>query len=213
MRPELAPNMLLAAYATGIVPMADEDGQLVWLAPDLRAIIELDAFKVSRSLRSTVRRAVFRVTVNEAFSSVIEACADRSEGTWISPEIKKAYTGLHELGYAHSVEAWAAEELVGGLYGVSLGGAFFGESMFQRRRDASKVALVHLVECLRDRGFVLLDVQFMTDHLKRFGAVEIPRDTYEQRLEKAIRLPVAFAGASASSSATEASGSDGGSAP
>ena len=189
MRADLAPEILLAAYATGIFPMADDGGEIHWLAPDPRAIIELDRFKVSRSLRTVTRRGVFAITFNQAFSEVIQACADREEGTWISPAIKEAYSRLHRLRFAHSVEAWKDEQLVGGLYGVAVGGAFFGESMFHRVTDASKVALVHLVKRMRERKYVLLDVQFMTEHLRRFGAVEIPRDRYEQRLRRAIQLP------------------------
>ena len=188
MRPDLAPEKLLAAYSVGIFPMADDEGAIHWLAPDPRALLELDKFKVSRSLRSVRRRGEFSVTINRAFDGVIEACADRAEGTWISNEMRDAYRTLHRLGFAHSVEAWRGEQLAGGLYGVALGGAFFGESMFHHVSDASKVALIHLIERLRDRGFVLLDVQFMTEHLRRFGAVEIPRAEYERRLTHAVRL-------------------------
>ena len=186
MHPDLVPETLLAAYASGIFPMADEKGELFWLAPDPRAIIELDGLEVSRSLRSVVRRNVFEITFNRSFDRVIEACARRDEGTWISDDIREAYTELHGLGFAHSVEAWKNEELVGGLYGVTIGGAFFGESMFHRQPEASKVALVHLVERMRERAFTLLDVQFMTDHLRRFGAIEIPKTDYERRLKEAL---------------------------
>ena len=192
MRSPLAPERLLAAYAAGIFPMADEGGKIHWLAPDPRAIIDLDAFKSSRSLRSLRRRGVFTVTINRAFAEVIEACADRPDGTWISPDIRKAYCELHRLGYAHSVEAWKGEHLAGGLYGVAIGGAFFGESMFHRVTDASKVALMVLVERMRERGFTLLDVQFMTEHLRQFGAVEIPRVEYERRLREAVQRPRSF---------------------
>ncbi len=172
--------------------MADEAGRIHWLAPDPRAIIELNAFKVSRSLRAVRRRRVFRVTINSAFEEMTEACAERPEGTWISKEIKAAYTLLHRLGHAHSVEAWKEDELVGGLYGVTIGGAFFGESMFHRVTDASKVALTVLVERMRDRGYSLLDIQFMTEHLRQFGAREIPRREYERRLGAAVRQPCSF---------------------
>lgn len=172
--------------------MADENGELFWLAPDPRAIIPLDRFKVSRSLRSTVRRNVFEMTVNRAFDRVLEACAERDEGTWISDEIKEAYTTLHHMGFAHSVEAWKGDELAGGLYGVAIGGAFFGESMFYRKRNASKVALVYLVERMRDRGFTLLDVQFINDHLRRCGAVEIPKAEYDRRLTEALAANTGF---------------------
>ncbi len=192
MHPELAPANLLAAYASGIFPMADDDGRLLWFAPDPRAIIELDGLIVSRSLRSAARRGVFEVTVNRAFPEVIAACADRSEGTWISAQIHEAYTGLHRLGFAHSVECWRDGQLAGGLYGVSIGGAFFGESMFHRASDASKVALLHLVDRMRARGLELLDVQFVTDHLARLGAVEIARAEYERRLRRVIVLPCRF---------------------
>ncbi len=186
MRLDLTPKSLLTAYANGIFPMADEDGEILWLTPDRRAILELDAFKIPRSLRAVLRRGRFTVTVNRAFAEVIAGCADRPDGTWISPAIHKAYTKLYRLGFAHSVEAWQEDTLAGGLYGVAIGGAFFGESMFHRVPEASKVALVCLVERLRRRGFRLLDVQFQNPHLRRFGAVEIPRRDYERRLRDAI---------------------------
>ncbi len=189
---ELQPDALLSAYASGIFPMGDDRGEIRWYAPDPRAIIELDGLVVSRSLRTAVRRGVYRVTFNRAFGKVMRACADREDGTWISAEIVAAYTLLHRYGFAHSVEAWEGDALVGGLYGVSLGGAFFGESMFHRATDASKVALVHLVRRMQERGFVLLDVQFMTDHLRSLGATEVPRAEYEQRLGAAIELNCAF---------------------
>ena len=172
--------------------MAGEERQLHWLSPDPRCILEFDSLKVSRSLRAILRRNVYQVSVNRAFDRVMLACANRTEGTWISEEIKHAYSLLHQLGFAHSVEAWKDDELAGGLYGVSLGGAFFGESMFFYHTDASKVALVHLVERLVKRQFELLDVQFVTDHLLRLGATEIPRDRYLQRLARAVALPRCF---------------------
>jgi leucyl/phenylalanyl-tRNA--protein transferase len=188
----LTPDLLVRAYASGIFPMADDrDGRIRWYAPDPRAVIPLDAFHIPRSLRQTVRKGVFEVTVNADFPAVIRACAEREE-TWISAEIERAYTDLHRLGLAHSVETWRAGRLTGGLYGVALGGAFFGESMFSRETDASKVALVALVERLRARGFVLLDTQFLTSHLARFGAVEIPRAEYERWLAAALRLTPRF---------------------
>ena len=192
MRADLAPERLLAAYAVGIFPMADDAGAVHWLAPDPRCIIELDVFKVSRSLRGVVRRGLFEESIDRDFDAVIDACAQRSEGTWISPGIRAAYCELHRLGFAHSVETWRDGRLVGGLYGVSIGGAFFGESMFHRESDASKVALVALVERLRERGFALLDVQFSTEHLRRFGAIDIPRDQYERTLREAVRRPCSF---------------------
>ena len=194
MHPDLVPARLLAAYAAGVFPMADDSGELHWLAPDPRAIIELTASRsasapaVPRSLRSVIRRGVFTVTMDRAFDRIIEACANRAEGTWISEDIKEAYSTLHRQGFAHSVECWRSHELAGGLYGVAIGGAFFGESMFHRETNASKVALVFLVERMRARGFALLDVQFMTEHLRRFGAVEIPRADYERRLRRAVFL-------------------------
>lgn len=172
--------------------MADEVGHIHWLAPDPRAVIPLNGFKTSRSLRSARRGGAFTFSINRAFVEVIEACADRADGTWISQEIRDAYCRLHQAGYAHSVEAWTEDQLAGGLYGVSIGGAFFGESMFHRVTDASKVALVELVKRMREREFTLLDVQFLTEHLRQFGAVEISRIDYETQLRKATRLPCSF---------------------
>lgn len=189
---DLQPDRLLSAYASGIFPMALDDDELGWFAPDPRAIIPLDAFRVTRSLRQVCRKPVFDITVDTSFHAVIAACAQRNEETWISAEIIDAYTELHRLGFAHSVESWCAGELVGGLYGVALRGVFCGESMFHRKTDASKVAMVHLVQRLQERGYQLLDVQFMTDHLRRFGAIEIPRSEYEQRLSKALEVEVTF---------------------
>jgi len=194
---ELTSEALLSAYAVGVFPMADDEGIVHWLAPDPRAIIPLDSFKVSRSLRTLIGRRAFDISVNRAFDRVIEGCADRAEGTWISLEMLEAYERLHRLGFAHSVEAWRCEELAGGLYGVSIGGAFFGESMFHRVTDASKVALAALVDRLRDRGFALLDVQFMTEHLRQFGTLEIRRHEYERRLQHALSRPCRFVDAPA----------------
>ncbi len=188
----LRAERLLGAYSMGIFPMADDDGTIHWFAPDPRAVLDLETFKVSRSLRAVIRRDVFEVTINRAFGDVILACADRSEGTWISQDIREAYVALHRLGFAHSIEIWEKGRLVGGLYGVAIGAAFFGESMFHRVNDASKVAMVGLVERMRDRRYTLLDVQFVTDHLSRLGAVEIPRCDYERRLREAVCLPRAF---------------------
>ena len=200
MHPDLVPERLLAAYAIGIFPMAGDQGELRWLAPDPRAIIELDAFKVSRSLRTLYSRGVLAITFDRAFDAVINECADRPEGTWISDEIKEAYTHLNRLGFAHSVEAWRDDQLAGGLYGVAIGAAFFGESMFFRESNASKIALVGLVERMRERGYTLLDIQFMTEHLRAFGAVEIPREAYEKRLHSVISLPCRFVAPSGDSS-------------
>ncbi|HIG76343.1 MAG TPA: leucyl/phenylalanyl-tRNA--protein transferase [Bacteroidetes bacterium] len=188
----LRPSILLHAYRIGLFPMADPDDEdrIYWYAPDPRALLPLDGLRVTRSLRQRIRRGTFRVSVDEAFERVISACAAPAPGreqTWISDEIRWAYTALHRAGYAHSVECWDADgQLAGGLYGVRLGGAFFGESMFSRQTDASKVALVHLVERLRAGGFALLDVQMQTDHLARMGAVEVSREAYEQRLDAAL---------------------------
>lgn len=187
----LPPKLLISAYLQGIFPMG-VDGRIEWFSPDPRAILPLEAFHAPRTLRQLVRQRRFDVEINKSFRAVMEACADREDGTWISREIIRAYTELHRLGLAHSVEAWKDGRLAGGLYGVSIGGAFFGESMFHAARDASKVALVALVERMRDRGFALLDVQFMTTHLRRFGAVEIPREDYLTRLANAVELPVTF---------------------
>ncbi len=188
----LAPEVLLSAYAQGLFPMADPAGQIRWYSPHPRVVIELDAFHVPRTLRQRTRQERFDIRVDTAFCTVMEQCAQRREGTWISSEMVRAYERLFDLGFAHSVESWQAEELVGGLYGVTLGSAFFGESMFHRTTDASKVALVALVDRLRDRGYTLLDVQFMTEHLARFGAAAIPRPQYLRRLAVAIRQPCRF---------------------
>jgi len=188
----LTPEVLVAAYAHGIFPM-DVDGEIRWFSPDPRAILDLDAFHVPKSLAQRYRSGRFEIRIDTAFQEVITCCADRPESTWISPPIIEAYTELHRRGIAHSVESWHEGMLAGGLYGVAIGGAFFGESMFHRRTDASKVALVALVERLRARGFLLLDVQFLTPHLQRFGAREIPRETYLARLQEALAVDTRFA--------------------
>jgi len=190
---EITPEHVLKAYTLGLFPMADRSGRIGWYSPDPRCVFQLDHFYVPRTLRKTIRRGVFELRVNTAFAEVIRACADRPEGTWISPRIIALYTRLHEMGFAHSVESWKEGRLAGGLYGVAIGGAFFGESMFHRATDASKVALVHLVERLRQRGYTLLDTQWSTPHLARFGAVEIPREEYLRRLHAALRLNCCFA--------------------
>jgi leucyl/phenylalanyl-tRNA--protein transferase len=190
--PGLTTGLLLGAYAGGFFPMADPaDGRLSWYSPDPRTILPPDALRVSRSLRRSVERGPFSVSTDLDFPDVIARCADRDE-TWISPEIREAYTRLWREGYGHSVECRCDGALAGGLYGVAIGGAFFGESMFSRRTDASKVALVHLVRILRAGGFTLLDVQFMNPHLERLGAVEIPREEYLRMLERAIRKNARF---------------------
>jgi leucyl/phenylalanyl-tRNA---protein transferase len=191
----LSPDLLLNAYCQGVFPMAHADGRIYWHDPDPRAILPLDGFHVPRSLAKVVQKEVFEVRVNSDFAAVIRACAEPGEGreeTWISPEIIAAYTTLHRLGFAHSVECWRDGRLAGGLYGVTVRGLYAGESMFSRERDASKVALVHLVERLRRGGFQLLDVQFMTDHLRRFGAVEISRRAYKERLREALGVTAVF---------------------
>lgn len=192
-RIRLTAELLVQAYSAGVFPMADDrDGPIRWYAPDPRAVIPLDDFHAPRSLRQTVARGVFALAVNEDFPAVIAACAEREE-TWISAEVARAYTELHRLGLAHSVECRQDGQLVGGLYGVALGGAFFGESMFSRVTDASKVALVALVERLNGRGFTLLDTQYQTPHLARFGTIEIARAEYERRLASALMLERRFA--------------------
>lgn len=187
--PPLSPELLLYAYQHGLFPMADpdEDDAIYWYAPDPRGIIPLDTFHVPKTLAKLVRQGRFRVTSDEAFEQVISDCAKREE-TWISEDIIQTYTDLHDVGFAHSIECWQDDTLVGGLYGVAIGGAFFGESMFHRVRDASKVALVHLVNHLTSQGFVLLDTQFITPHLARFGAIEISKANYEARLQEALHV-------------------------
>lgn len=189
--PSLEPELLVAAYCSGYFPM-DVDGELGWFSPDPRAIIPLDAFHAAHTLRQLQRSGRFEIRLNSAFSDVIRACGDRPDGTWISDQIIKAYERLHQLGLAHTVEAWQHDRLAGGLYGVAIGGAFFGESMFHRTRDASKISLLALVERLNTRGFRLLDTQWLTDHLRRFGAVEIPRTAYLRKLRAAIARQVTF---------------------
>jgi leucyl/phenylalanyl-tRNA---protein transferase len=191
----LTPEMLLAAYCRGIFPMAiNEQGEIGWFSPDPRAVIPLDdRFHIPHGLRRTLKKNPFTVTFDREFEAVMRACGDRTRtGSWISEEIIKSYCDLHRLGFAHSVEARLDDKLVGGLYGVHIGGAFFGESMFHWATDASKVALVSLVERLRDRGFLLLDTQWQTPHLAQFGTMEIPRSEYLQRLKRAIALDCAF---------------------
>jgi leucyl/phenylalanyl-tRNA--protein transferase len=196
-QPILTPTILLRAYAEGIFPMAERrgDSDLFWVSPEMRGIIPLDAFHIPRRLARTVRSDRFKVTADMAFADVMRACAepapDRPE-SWINDEILRLYTALHASGHAHSIECWRDGKLVGGLYGVKLGGAFFGESMFTRERDASKVALVHLVARLRRGGFSLLDTQFLTAHLARFGTIEIPRAQYHDLLARAISHDAEF---------------------
>jgi leucyl/phenylalanyl-tRNA--protein transferase len=191
---QLDPERLLYAYSRGIFPM-DVEGTIYWFDPDPRAILPLEGFHVPRRLARTMSRDLFEIRVDTAFGEVMRACAAPGPGredSWISQEIVDAYSRLHELGFAHSVETWQNDELAGGLYGVAVNSLFAGESMFSRATDASKVALVYLVERLRQRGFLLLDVQFVTDHLRRFGAIEISRREYRQRLSRALSRPNSF---------------------
>ncbi len=188
-RPDpLDPGLVINAYAQGVFPMADSKGKIRWYAPDPRAVLEHDNLHVSRSLRATIRKGIYEVRMDTAFEAVMRCCADRSE-TWINAEFIKTYTFLHSVGFAHCVEAWQAGALVGGLYGIAIGGAFMGESMFSYATDASKVCVVALVEHLKRRGYVLHDTQFLTDHLATLGVTEIPRAAYEIRLAQALLLP------------------------
>jgi leucyl/phenylalanyl-tRNA--protein transferase len=191
-RRAITPEILLRAYAAGMFPMAEsaDDPDIFWVQPKMRGIIPLDKFHISKSLAKHMRQKPFDIRINTAFDEVMKHCAESTEDrptTWINPLILNLYGELHRMGYTHSVEAWEGDELVGGLYGVTLGSAFFGESMFSRRTDASKICLVNLVERLKARGFTLLDTQFTTDHLKTFGAIDLPRREYEKLLEKAMQ--------------------------
>jgi leucyl/phenylalanyl-tRNA--protein transferase len=193
----LDPELVLRAYALGVFPMAEtrDDPDVHWIEPHRRGIIPLDGLRVSRRLARTVRSGRFEVRVDTACAAVLAACAEPTatrRETWINDAIIDAYAELHRAGFVHSVETWREDRLVGGLYGVALGAAFFGESMFSREADASKVALVHLVERLRRGGFVLLDTQFVTDHLRRLGAVEVPRDRYLRLLADALDKRATF---------------------
>ncbi len=194
---EITPEVLLKAYACGIFPMAEsaDDPALYWIEPDLRGIIPLDTFHISSRLARTVRTTPFTVWVDRDFDAVIDGCAEPKRGrarTWINTRIRRLYRALHDAGHCHSVEVYDGDHLIGGLYGVSLGAVFFGESMFHRATDASKIALVHLVARLKAGGFKLLDTQFVTDHLKTFGAVEIPKRQYHRLLEAAIAQEADF---------------------
>ena len=188
----LDPDFVLRAYCSGFFPMADSrTGEISWYSPDPRTIIPLATFNISRSLRHVIRKQIFEIRIDTAFRDVIRSCA-RREDTWISEEIVETYAVLHSTGYAHSVESWWGDRLVGGLYGVAIGGAFFGESMFSAVSNASKVALVHLVEFLTRRNFTILDAQFISEHLKQFGAIEIPRSVYLNVLSKALEVDTRF---------------------
>lgn len=190
---DLRPGSLLEAYAHGIFPWFNPGDPIIWWSPDPRAIFDLRDFHVPRRLAATIKQNKFRVTTDMRFRAVMEGCAaDREEGTWVTAEMIDAYTELHERGRAHSLEVWLGDDLVGGIYGVALGGFFAGESMFHRVRDASKVALVSLLTRLRDRGFELFDTQILNDHTEQFGAFEIPRAEYLRRLANAVRKPAEF---------------------
>ncbi|WP_011581055.1 MULTISPECIES: leucyl/phenylalanyl-tRNA--protein transferase [Chelativorans] len=193
----IPPDLLLRAYATGVFPMAEhaDDPEVFWVRPEMRGIIPLDKFHVPKSLRKLLRRQPYEVRYDTDFTGVIDACAEPSAEraeTWINEPIRVAYTELFKRGHCHTVEAWREGKLVGGLYGVSLGRAFFGESMFSREPNASKICLVHLVERLKAGGFLLLDTQFTTDHLRRFGAIDVPRRRYEQMLAEALEETAKF---------------------
>ncbi|MFM7150425.1 MAG: leucyl/phenylalanyl-tRNA--protein transferase [Gemmataceae bacterium] len=189
---DLSPRRLLAAYRMGIFPWFDESTPILWWSPNPRGILELDRLHVSRRLERTMRGGGFRITLNQAFAEVIAGCADRIDGTWITPEMQSAYQKLHRLGHAHSLEVWEDDNLVGGIYGVAQGAFFAGESMFSRRSDASKIALVHLARHLRERGFQRFDLQILNPHTSQFGAEELPRRDYLRRLHEALDQPVRF---------------------
>ena len=189
---DLEPGTILAAYRNGIFPWPDPAGRLLWWSPDPRAVLPLDGFHESRSLRRVRRRGVYRVTRDRDCAAVMAACADRDEGTWITPAMRRAYGRLHTLGWVHSVEVWHEATLVGGVYGVAIGGFFAAESKFHRASDASKVALAELVGWLAERGFRLLDVQLATDHLRSLGVVEISRREYLGRLQDALAVRASF---------------------
>jgi leucyl/phenylalanyl-tRNA--protein transferase len=189
----IEPALVIRAYREGIFPMAMEDGAIGWFSPDPRGILPIETFHVPSRLARVVRQQRFEVGIDRDFAAVMRACAERrDEGTWISEEILDSYLALHRLGMAHSIETWQGGRLVGGLYGVHLGGAFFGESMFHRVTDASKIALVALVDRLARGGFSLLDIQWVTPHLKQFGAIDIPRKDYVARLRRALGKDAQF---------------------
>jgi leucyl/phenylalanyl-tRNA--protein transferase len=190
---DLQPKTLLTAYCHGVFPWFNEGDPLLWWSPDPRAIFELDGLHIARRLARTMRSGKFSLTIDRDFGGVIRSCAERAEGTWITPEMIQAYERLHQFGFAHSVETWREDKLAGGIYGVAIQGFFAGESMFTRVRDASKVALAYLMSRLRERGFQLFDIQFVTEHTARLGAVEIPRSEYLKRLRAALASKATFA--------------------
>ncbi|KIC43820.1 MAG: leucyl/phenylalanyl-tRNA--protein transferase [Ruegeria sp.] len=189
----LSPELLLHGYSIGIFPMAEhrDDPDLFWVDPKFRGVFPLDGFHISRSLSRRIRSCEFTITINQDFDGVVDGCADRAD-TWINLELRKLYQTLFKTGQAHSLEVWDADALVGGVYGVALGAAFFGESMFSRRTDASKIALAYLVDRLRRTGFTLFDTQFLTAHLASLGAIEIPRAVYHSELKQALDLSADF---------------------
>lgn len=189
----LSPDLLLHGYSIGIFPMAEhrDDPEVFWVDPKRRGVFPLDGFHISRSLARKMKKEPYRITINEDFGGVVRACADRAE-TWINTEIRHHYLTLHRRGNAHSLEVWDGDDLIGGVYGVVLGAAFFGESMFSRRADASKIALAYLVDRLRQGGFILFDTQFLTDHLASLGAIEISRAAYHDRLQTALARHASF---------------------
>lgn len=189
----LSPDLLLHGYSIGIFPMAEhrDDPELFWVDPKFRGVFPLDGFHISRSLARRIRRCGFTISIDQSFADVVDGCADRTD-TWINTELRDLYQQLHHAGHAHSLEVWDGEQLVGGVYGVVLGAAFFGESMFSRRADASKIALAYLVDRLRQAGFQLFDTQFLTAHLASLGAIEIPRSDYRKALEEAISASADF---------------------
>lgn len=191
--PTLTPDLLLQAYQAGVFPMSEgrDDPDVFWVDPRMRGVFPLDGFRISRSLSRTMRRGIYTVTYDTAFEEVVHGCADRDE-TWINDTIFGLYASLHQGGFAHSIEVWEGSRLVGGVYGVTIGAAFFGESMFSRATDASKVALAYLVDRLRLGGFQLFDTQFITPHLASLGAVEIPRDHYRAMLTQALDKEASF---------------------
>ncbi|MDX5592673.1 leucyl/phenylalanyl-tRNA--protein transferase [Pseudovibrio sp. SPO723] len=194
---EITPHVLLKAYACGVFPMAEsaDDPDLFWVEPERRGIIPLEGFHVPKRLRRTVKSDRFKVIASQDFQGVIDGCASPAPGrkrTWINAEIRRLYCELFKMGYCHTVEVYENDKLVGGLYGVCLASVFFGESMFSTARDVSKIALVHLVARMKAGGFTLLDTQFVTDHLQQFGALEIPRDVYNELLDTALQEPANF---------------------
>ncbi|NOR31748.1 MAG: leucyl/phenylalanyl-tRNA--protein transferase [Sulfitobacter sp.] len=193
--PDLTPDLLLQGYSMGIFPMAEhrDDPDIFWVDPRLRGVFPIDGFHISRSLARAMRRTAFTVSINTAFADVVTGCADRKD-TWINAEIFALYRALYDRGTAHSLEVWEGDDLVGGVYGVTLGAAFFGESMFSRRDNASKIALACLIDRLKRGGFTLFDTQFLTPHLASLGAIEITRDAYHTRLEAALELTADFEG-------------------